>query len=111
MEKNYAEKIKNDYSPKQTTKMDELRALDKKVRMPATVFAYVFGTVAVLILGTGMCFAMKVIGNLFVPGIVIGCIGIALCISNYYIYRAILKARKRKYGEQVLSLSNELLNN
>lgn len=109
--KNYAEKIKNDYSPKEPTKMDELRALDKKVRMPAQIFAWVFGTIAVLILGTGMCFSLKAIGDLFIPGIIVGCIGIALCIANYFIYNAILKARKQKYGERILALSNELLNN
>lgn len=107
---NYAEKIKNDYSAHQPTKTEELRALDKKVRRPAKIFAYVFGTIAVLILGTGMCFAMKVIGDLFVPGIIVGCIGIALCIANYFIYNAILKARKQKYGERILALSNEILN-
>lgn len=29
---------------------------------------------------------------------------------NYFIYKAILKSRKRKYADQVMSLSDELLN-
>lgn len=108
-------KIMDSYAPHERTKYDELKELDRKVRKPALIFAYAFGTVAALILGVGMCFAMKVIGAsvmsqtiLMTVGVIIGCIGIALCIGNYFIYGAILKSRKKRYGGQILTLSNEL---
>lgn len=113
----YVTKVRDSYSPHERTKLDELKELDKKVKLFPSVFAYVFGSVAALILGVGMCLAMKVIGAtvmsstaLMALGVIVGCVGIALCIANYYVYKALLKSRKRKYGDKIVSISNELLN-
>lgn len=113
----YVMKVRDDYIPKEHTKLEELKDLDKKVKMPALIFAYIFGAVASLILGTGMCLAMKTIGAslmsdsaLMAVGVIVGVVGIILCIANYFIYRAVLNSRKKKYGSQIVSLSNELLN-
>lgn len=108
------QQIKEGYEPKNKTKYDELIALNRKVELPAYIFAYGFGIIASLILGLGMCLAMQVIGTgvpLMVLGIVIGIIGIALVSVNYPIYLAIMKSRKKKYAEKVLAISEELLNN
>ena len=108
------QQIKEGYEPKNKTKYDELIALNRKVELPAYIFAYGFGIIASLILGLGMCLAMQVIGTgtpLMVLGIVIGIIGIALVSVNYPIYLAIIKSRKKKYAEKVLAISEELLNN
>ncbi len=107
------ERIRANYMEEQPTKLDELKALDKKVRRPAQIFAYTFGTVGSLVLGTGMCFAMKVIGaglSFAMPmGIGVGLVGIAMVTSNYFIYKKMLHSRKKKYANQVLTLSGELL--
>lgn len=101
----YLDKTENE------TKLDNLRELDKKVTLFPTIFSYVFGIVAALIFGTGMCLAMNVIGdNLMILGICIGVVGIILCIINYFIYKKILQSRRNKYKEEILALSNELLN-
>jgi len=113
MENKYAEKLIREYSEKETTKLDELKALDKKVKTPARLFAYIFGTIGALILGVGMCLAMKIIGGttaLMVVGIVIGVIGIAMVSINYPIYLRLLNNRKSKYSSEILAKSNELLN-
>lgn len=109
-EKQRAAAIRGNYEDKQPSKIDELRKLDGKVKRPADVTAYVLGVIASLVLGTGMCLAMNVIGNLPAVGIVIGVVGIALMVANYFIYKAILKARKKKYGAQILKLSDEIIN-
>lgn len=104
--------IKEGYEPKTKTKYDELIALNKRVELPAYIFAYTFGIIASLILGLGMCLAMQVIGTgipLMVLGIVIGVIGIALVSVNYPIFLAIMKSRKKKYAEKIIALSDELL--
>jgi hypothetical protein len=104
--------IKEGYEPKTKTKYDELIALNRRVELPAYIFAYGFGIIASLILGLGMCLAMQVIGTgaLFMAlGIVIGVIGIALVSVNYPIFLAIMKSRKKKYAEKVIALSDELL--
>lgn len=103
-------KIRNHYLEKKPTTFDQLKTLDKKVKMPALIFAYVFGTIASLILGTGMCIAMKVIFDVMALGIVIGIIGIALCLATYPIYKRILNNRKEKYSDSILDLSDKLLN-
>lgn len=104
------EKIRNQYTQAEVTKLDELKALDRKVKRPASVFAYVFGTVGSLVLGTGMCLAMKIIGDLMALGIVVGLAGIAMVSSTYAIYKAILKSRRKKYSSQILEISDDLLN-
>ncbi len=111
-EQQYAESIRQQYAPKSesVTKLEQLKRLDAKVHRPAAVFAYIFGIIGALVLGAGMCLAMRIIGDLMPLGIVVGVIGIAMVTVNYFIYKAILKSRKRKYADQVMSLSDELLN-
>lgn len=105
-----AEKLRAKYETKVPSKFDELRALDREVRRPAEAFAYGFGTAGSLVLGTGMCFAMGVIGNLMVPGIGIGLVGIAMVSGNYHLYRKFLEARKKKYSDRIFAMSDEILN-
>ncbi|MBQ7408304.1 MAG: dihydropteridine reductase [Clostridia bacterium] len=104
------ERIRASYSQKEITKLDELKMLDKKVKRPAQIFAYVYGSLLSLVLGTGMCFAMQVIGSNMVLGIGIGIIGIVLTLTTYPIFKAILKKRKNKYATQIFELSDSLLN-
>lgn len=112
-QENIIDSIRNDYTDKEPNKIDELKALDKKVHLPVNIFAYTFGCISVLILGVGMCLSMKVIGaslNIAL-GIVIGIVGIALCISNYFIYKRILKKRKNKYANAILALCDDVSSN
>ena len=104
------ERIRASYTEKEVTKLDELKELDKKVKRPAQIFAYVYGSVSSLVLGTGMCLAMKIIGNSMALGIIIGVVGIALTLTTYPIFKAILKRRKEKYASQIFELTDSLLN-
>ncbi|MBR2989167.1 MAG: dihydropteridine reductase [Clostridia bacterium] len=108
------ERIRASYEQKEITKFDELKNLDKKVKRPAKIFAYIYGSLSSLVLGTGMCLAMKVIGaslSFAMPiGIGVGLVGIALALSTYPIFKAILKRRKNKYAKQIFELSDSLLN-
>lgn len=104
------EQIRTKYSEKEYTQLDKLKALDKKVSKPAIIFAYIFGTFSSLVLGTGMSFAMKVIGDSMAMGIVIGLVGILMAVINYPIYKKILASRRKKYADEVMKLSDELLN-
>lgn len=106
----YANRMRHEYGEHKETKLEKLQKLDRKVKLPAEVFAYVFGTIGALVLGTGMCLAMGVIGDLMALGIVVGIVGIAMVSVNYFIYRAIVKSRKKAYSADVLRLTDELLN-
>ena len=108
------ERIRENYTERKATKLDELKALNKKVERPAEIFACVFGAAGSLVLGTGMCLAMKIIGtglSFAMPlGIVVGCVGIAMVSVNYFIYKKMLASRKKKYAKEVLALTDEILN-
>lgn len=112
-ENEYAEQLIKEYSSKEVTKFDELKALDRKVKKPALILAYTLGIIASLVLGFGMCLAMQVIWTstiLMFVGIGIGLVGIGLCALNYKIYEMVLNKRKAKYSDEILAKSNELLN-
>ncbi len=111
-EKKYVENLKESYTNKsnEPTKLDELKKLDKKVKNPARIFGYTYGSIGALVLGTGMCLAMKVIGNLMPLGIVIGILGIAMVSTTYPLFQRMLSKRKAKYSEEIIAKSNELLN-
>lgn len=108
------EKIRNQYTEKQYTKIDALRDLDKKIKRPANVFAYIFGSVSAIVMGCGMSLIMTDIGsiikltNVYPVGIAVGVIGLALTALNYPIYKRILNSRKKKYGKQILKLTDEI---
>ena len=111
-EKKYVNKLVADYSVKEVTKVDELKTLDSKVKNPAYIFAYTFGVIGSLVLGFGMCVAMEVIlAGMMWLGILVGLVGILMVSINYFIFDKILKSRKAKYADQILSLTNEILNN
>ena len=106
-----AEAIAKDYAPKDNSKIVALKKLDKKAKLPATIFTYTFGVISALIVGTGMCLAMQVIGSGVVPmvaGIVIGIIGFIFCGINYPIYKRILERDKAKYAYEIVELAREI---
>ena len=109
------EKIRTKYVEKKDSSLDELRKLDKKVKTPAEVFAYIFGSVSALIMGAGMSLVMTDVasllglGDMTVPGIAVGVVGMVLAIVNYPIYKGILSSRKNKYADKILALSNKIL--
>ena len=94
---------------KESSDLDALRALDAKVKRPADVFAYTFGAVGSLVLGTGMCLAMKVIGDAMLPGIAIGCVGIAMVSFTYALHKRLLAKRRAKYRSEIEALSEKIL--
>ncbi len=109
------QKIRTQYTEKQHTELDALKALDAKVKRPANVFAYVFGSIGALIMGAGMSLVMTDIGailgiaNTMPVGIVIGIVGMAMAIANYPLYQGILASRRKKYAAKILELSDKLL--
>ncbi len=108
--------IRSQYAEVKQTELDQLKALDAKVKRPANVFAYTYGSVAAIIMGAGMSLVMTEIGaviglaNAMVPGIVIGVVGMIMALSTYPIYKKILSGRKKKYAAQILTLSEKIMN-
>ena len=110
------QKIRTQYTEKQHSELDALKELDSKVKRPANVFAYIFGSISSLIMGSGMSLVMTDIGNTIgvespmVPGIIIGIIGMLMAIINYPLHKKMLASRRKKYADQIIALSNKITN-
>lgn len=109
------QKIRTQYTEVKHTELDELKALDAKVKKPANIFAYTYGSVSAIVMGAGMSLVMTEIGgiiglaNAMVPGIAIGIVGMGMALSTYPIYKKMLNARKKKYASKILELSEKIM--
>ena len=110
------QKIRTQYTEKQHTELDELKALDAKVKRPANAFAYTYGSVSAIVMGTGMSLVMTDIGatiglaSAMIPGIAIGVVGMGMALTTHPIYKRILNSRKKKYAGEILVLSEKIMN-
>ena len=109
------QKIRTQYTEKEHTQIDALKELDAKVKRPANVFAYIFGGISAIIMGSGMSLIMTDIGSsigvedAMAPGVIIGIVGMLMAIVNYPIHKGILTSRKKKYADQIMKLSDEIM--
>ena len=109
------EKIRSQYTEQEHTELDALKALDTKVKKPANVFGYTYGSIGAIVMGAGMSLVMTDIGAMLgvtkamVPGIVIGILGLAMVLTTYPIYKKILTSRKKKYAHQIMELSERIM--
>ena len=107
-QQNEVRKIREKYLPRETTKLDQLRALDAGATKRGTAVSLVHGILYVLVLGLGMSCCMVWAGKLFVPGIMIGCIGLAGVAATYPIYNRIVRQDREKIAPEILRLTEEL---
>lgn len=103
------ERIKRKYMEKEEDKMELLRKLDRDVEKPGTIASIVVGVIGMLVFGVGMCCTMVWKDTLFVPGIIIGIIGMGVMAMAIPVYKIITKKQREKIGPQILALSEELL--
>ena len=110
------QKIRTQYTEKQHTELDELKALDAKVKKPANIFGYAYGCISAIVMGAGMSLVMTDIGSVvglasaMVPGIAIGVVGMGMALTTYPIYKRILNSRKKKYAPEIMALSEKIMN-
>lgn len=102
-------RIREKYSPRPEDKLEQLRRLDESVTRKATVAALVLGIVGTLILGLGMSCTLVWTETLFVPGIVIGVIGIAALCAAYPVYQHLVKKERERIAPEILRLTDELM--
>lgn len=103
------ESIRRQYSKatKEESKLDKLRRLDKTVKNAGTVLPLVIGIIGTLIFGLGLTMILE--WNLILWGIVIMLIGSIPTALAYPLSFKLTKLYKEKYGDEILSLSEELL--
>ena len=94
---------------KEETSMEQLRRIDASATKRATVVSLAVGIISALILGVGMCCTMVWGGKLFIPGIIIGIIGIAGVSAAYPIYTSMVKKKRAELAPEIMRLTDELL--
>ena len=109
------QKIRTQYTERQHTELDALKELDAKVKRPANVFAYTYGSVSAVVMGAGMSLVMTDIGatiglaSVMVPGIAIGVVGMGMALTTYPIYKKMLGSRRKKYAPEIMKLSDKIM--
>lgn len=103
-------KIREKYLPKEETKMDKLRRLDESATKKGLACSLTMGTISSLILGIGMCCTMLWSDVLFVPGVIIGLVGIAGVALAYPLNGYLNKKERERLAPEILKLTTELMN-
>jgi len=102
-------RIRSKYTPKEENKMAQLQRLDASATQKATKWAIIVGVIGALILGTGMSCCMVWADKLFIPGIIIGVIGLAVVGVAYPLYNRTLKKERERIAPEILRLTDELM--
>lgn len=101
--------IRKKYAPQEEDKMAQLRRLDNSVTQKATMVSIGAGIVGALLLGIGMCCTMVWQDVLFVPGIIVGLIGIGIVCVAYPLFNQTLKKEREKIAPEIIRLTDELM--
>ncbi len=88
-------------------KLERLRALHARVKNVANALSLSVGICGLLVFGLGMSMILE--WSLLFGGIAVGVVGGAAMGLALPLYRFALARNKRKYGEEILRLSKELL--
>ena len=88
--------------------MEQLRRLDAGVTKPGMIAALITGILGALILGVGMCCTMVWADTMFIPGILIGLVGIAGVAAAYPLYSHITRKQREKVAPEILRLTEKL---
>ena len=109
-ERKEIESIRSQYAPQEhvESKMERLRRLDSLVKNTAIIWSLVLGVVGTLVLGLGLTMILE--WNIWLWGIVLMVIGSVPMAIAYPVYKLTLNKGKAKYGDEILRLSEELLN-
>ena len=88
--------------------MNRLRRLDKNVTHLGTTISIIVGIAGTLIMGFGMCLCLEWMR--FVPGIIIGVVGMMILATAYPIFKYVTKKQREKIAPEILRLTDEIEN-
>ena len=102
-------KIRSKYISQEEDKMELLRKMDRSVTNKANMISIIVGVIGTIIMGIGMSCTMVWMGIWFVPGIIIGVIGIAILSLACPIYNFTLKKERKKIAPEIIRFTDELM--
>ncbi len=103
-----------DTQPTLVDKMEQLRQLDAGVSRKASTIGLSVGILSAIIMGSGMSLVMTDLGSKigihspFLPGVLIGIVGMVGVIAAYPVYQRVLRKEREKIAPQILKLTEEL---
>lgn len=103
------ESIKYQYMDKkhEPSNIDRLKKLDNKVKNTAFIPSLSLGIVGLLVFGLGITCVLE--WDLITLGVILGICGAVLMLIAYPVYSFILNKMKLKYKDEILKISDELL--
>lgn len=97
------------YLPREETKLERLRRLDKSSTQKGLTCSLTLGIAGSLLLGLGMCCAILWGKDLMFPGVLVGLFGIAGMAFAYPLSVSITKKERERLAPEILKLTSELL--
>ena len=109
--------IRDKYIPREESKMDRLRRLDRTAESRATVVSLILGIVGTLILGFGMSLVLSELSLIFgdnkvvsvIVGVVFGLVGGAVAALAYPVYNTVLAKERERIAPEIIRLTDELM--
>lgn len=103
-------RIREKYLPREESKLEQLRRLDESTTKKGLACSLMLGIAGSLVLGIGMCCTMLWGNVLFVPGVIIGLLGIAGVALAYPLNNYLTKKERQRLAPEILKLTSELMN-
>lgn len=88
-------------------KIERLKALNARVKNTALALSLSFGVVGILVFGLGLTMILE--WSQFLYGVIVMAIGAIPTALAYPVYRVVLRRNKNKYGDEILRLCEEVL--
>ncbi|MBE5831588.1 MAG: hypothetical protein E7306_07595 [Butyrivibrio sp.] len=102
------EAIRRKYEEPAEDKFEQLKALDRQAERRGQILSIAIGIIGTLILGIGMSMVMVGQAPYFIPGIIIGIVGVLTLSTAYPVYKKVTKKDRDKVAGQVLALAKQI---
>ncbi len=107
-ERKEIDSIRKQYAEgEEVSKIDRLRSLHARVKRSATAVALTVGIVGCLTFGLGLATVLE--WGKTAAGVLVAAVGCLPMGAAYPLYKRTLGRNKKKYGKEILRLSEELL--
>ncbi len=103
------ESIRRKYMPREESKLETLKRLDREVQGAGMIQGLCLGVVGALIFGIGMCFGLDVLVGADWLAVLFCALGGMIMIPAYPVYRGISKKTRARLTPEILRLSEEMM--
>lgn len=100
--------IRAKYLPKEESKLDELKRLDRQVQDAGVMESLIVGILSSLVFGVGMCMGMDILAGGMIAGVLVGIVGLAGMLAAYPVFRRLHESARAKRSPRILELAAEL---